>query len=427
MECGQAVRVVEVVDVVDVVDGPPGEHVEEDSPQALGSRPAPVRRLHRGRPTAPQEQSMKKAPEQPRAKEKAPEQPRAKEKAPEQPRAKEKAPEKPRVKKAPKQHRTTTWVLTVAMVVVTVVAAMLLKRTVTANVRMAQDMAAVTVAATKAKEILSEKVMAEGRPAMKEERTVPVEGNTAWAVKAQKTVVTDPDIVQQGKAVVTNVVAQKLVNTLVDGVAPTKEEKMTTADAEKTMAAKAKSWLRRGIDMLLEMVMQKTIEWLLDKAIAVVAGMTVKQRIVASAVLVVMAAVVAMALRLHSRFIKEPVQEEGIMMMLCSIAEERKKIAKQKGTRFWAFFVGLFRAQPKEAVEEEAWSPLDAWIRRLSKSVLQALMELPPDKKQKLLNECKGIIRDLKYTDDKELNRLVMGSEDLKQQLMWKLKKYLNE
>ena len=54
-------------------------------------------------------------------------------------------------------------------------------------------------------------------------------------------------------------------------------------------------------------------------------------------------------------------------------------------------------------------------------------MELPADKKQKLLNECKGIIRDLKYTDDKMLNRLVMGSEDLKQQLMWKLKKYLNE
>lgn len=35
------------------------------------------------------------------------------------------------------------------------------------------------------------------------------------------------------------------------------------------------------------------------------------------------------------------------MMVLCSIAEERK-IAKKKGTRFWGFFVGLFRAQPKE-------------------------------------------------------------------------------
>ncbi|XP_038309742.1 protein C19orf12-like isoform X2 [Canis lupus familiaris] len=83
--------------------------------------------------------------------------------------------------------------------------------------------------------------------------------------------------------------------------------------------------------------------------------------------------------------------------------------------------------QPSLFLEEKAWSPLDAWISRLSKSVPQALMELPADKKQKLLNECKGIIRDLKYTDDKMLNRLVMGSEDLKQQLMWKLKKYLNE
>ena len=50
------------------------------------------------------------------------------------------------------------------------------------------------------------------------------------------------------------------------------------------------------------------------------------------------------------RFIKEPVQEEAIMMVLCSIAEERKKRAKKKGARFWAFFVGLFRAQSKETV-----------------------------------------------------------------------------
>ncbi|CAD7692863.1 unnamed protein product [Nyctereutes procyonoides] len=314
----------------------------------------------------------------------------------------------------------TASLLTVVMVVVTVVvAAVLLKRTVTADVGMAQDM---TVVTTKTKEILSEKVMAEGRPVMEEERTVPVEGNTAWAVKAQKTVVTDPEMVQEGKAVVAKAAAHKLVKTLVDGMTATKEEKVTAADAEKTMAAEAKAWVTRAMEMFLEMVMQKTIEGLVEKATAVLAGMTVEQSIVASAVLVVVAVVVPMALR----FIRESVQEEGIMMVLCSIAEERK-IAKKKGTRFWGFFVGLFRAQPKETAEEEAWSPLDAWICGLSKSIPRALMELPPDKKQKLLNECKGIIRDLKYTDDKELNRLVMGSEDLKQQLLWKLKKYLNE
>eukprot|EP00071_Canis_lupus_P048712 XP_022282269.1 protein C19orf12 homolog isoform X2 [Canis lupus familiaris] len=239
-----------------------------------------------------------------------------------------KAPEQHRMKKAPEQHRTTASVLTVVTIVVTVVAVVLAKRTVIADVGMAQE----------------------------------------------------------GFVMVAKAVAHKLVKTLVDSMAATKEERMTAADAERTMTV-GKSWVTGVMEMCLEMVMRKTIK----------------------------------------RFVKEPVQEEAIMMVLCSIAEERKKRANEKGASFWAFFVGLFRAQSKETVEEKAWSPLDAWISRLSKSVPQALMELPADKKQKLLNECKGIIRDLKYTDDKMLNRLVMGSEDLKQQLMWKLKKYLNE
>ncbi|XP_025281081.2 protein C19orf12 homolog isoform X1 [Canis lupus dingo] len=270
------------------------------------------------------------------------------------------------MKKAPEQHRMTASVLTVVTVVVTaVVAVVLAKRTVIADVGMAQE----------------------------------------------------------GFVMVAKAVAHKWVEALVDSMAATKEERMTAADAERTTTVEEKSWVTRVMEMCLEMVMQKTIEGLVQKVTAVLAEMTVEQITVASAVLPVVAAVVAMALR----FIKEPVQEEAIMMVLCSIAEERKKRAKKKGARFWAFFVGLFRAQSKETVEEKAWSPLDAWISRLSKSVPQALMELPADKKQKLLNECKGIIRDLKYTDDKMLNRLVMGSEDLKQQLMWKLKKYLNE
>ncbi|XP_077712904.1 uncharacterized protein LOC144288845 isoform X4 [Canis aureus] len=193
------------------------------------------------------------------------------------------------MKKAPEQHRMTASVLTVVTVVVTaVVAVVLAKRTVIADVGMAQE----------------------------------------------------------GFVMVAKAVAHKWVEALVDSMAATKEERMTAADAERTTTVEEKSWVTRVMEMCLEMVMQKTIEGLVQKVTAVLAEMTVEQITVASAVLPVVAAVVAMALR----FVKEPVQEEAIMMVLCSIAEERKKRAKKKGARFWAFFVGLFRAQSKETV-----------------------------------------------------------------------------
>eukprot|EP00071_Canis_lupus_P048716 XP_022282273.1 uncharacterized protein LOC111090009 isoform X3 [Canis lupus familiaris] len=191
------------------------------------------------------------------------------------------------MKKAPEQHRTTASVLTVVTIVVTVVAVVLAKRTVIADVGMAQE----------------------------------------------------------GFVMVAKAVAHKLVEALVDSMAATKEERMTAADAERT-TVEEKSWVTRVMEMCLEMAMRKTIEGLVQKVTAVLGEMTVEQITVASAVLPVVAAVVAMALR----FVKEPVQEEAIMMVLCSIAEERKKRANEKGASFWAFFVGLFRAQSKETV-----------------------------------------------------------------------------
>ncbi|XP_038385480.1 uncharacterized protein LOC119870993 isoform X10 [Canis lupus familiaris] len=156
------------------------------------------------------------------------------------------------MKKAPEQHRTTALVLTVVTIVVTVVVAVVL---------------------------------------------------------AKRTVIADVGMAQEGFVMVAKAVAHKLVEALVDSMAATKEERMTAADAERTMTV-GKSWVTGVMEMCLEMVMQKTIK----------------------------------------RFVKEPVQEEAIMMVLCSIAEERKKRANEKGASFWAFFVGLFRAQSKETV-----------------------------------------------------------------------------
>ncbi|XP_038385478.1 uncharacterized protein LOC119870993 isoform X8 [Canis lupus familiaris] len=192
------------------------------------------------------------------------------------------------MKKAPEQHRTTALVLTVVTIVVTVVVAVVL---------------------------------------------------------AKRTVIADVGMAQEGFVMVAKAVAHKLVEALVDSMAATKEERMTAADAERTMTV-GKSWVTGVMEMCLEMVMQKTIKRLVQKVTAVLGEMIVEQITVASAVLPVVAAVVAMALR----FVKEPVQEEAIMMVLCSIAEERKKRANEKGASFWAFFVGLFRAQSKETV-----------------------------------------------------------------------------
>lgn len=151
---------------------------------------------------------------------------------------KEEAPEQHRMKKAPEQHRTTASVLTVVTIVVTVVAVVLAKRTVIADVGMAQE----------------------------------------------------------GFVMVAKAVAHKLVKTLVDSMAATKEERMTAADAERTMTV-GKSWVTGVMEMCLEMVMRKTIKRLVQKVTAVLGEMTVEQITVASAVLPVVAAVVAMALR----------------------------------------------------------------------------------------------------------------------------------
>ena len=170
---------------------------------------------------------------------KTPEEQSIKEKAPEQPRVKEEAPEQHSMKKAPEQHRMTASVLTVVTVVVTaVVAVVLAKRTVIADVGMAQE----------------------------------------------------------GFVMVAKAVAHKLVEALVDSMAATKEERMTAADAERTMTV-GKSWVTRVMEMCLEMVMRKTIKRLVQKVTAVLGEMTVEQITVASAVLPVVAAVVAMALR----------------------------------------------------------------------------------------------------------------------------------
>ena len=171
---------------------------------------------------------------------KTPEEQSIKEKAPEQPRVKEEAPEQHSMKKAPEQHRMTASVLTVVTVVVTaVVAVVLAKRTVIADVGMAQE----------------------------------------------------------GFVMVAKAVAHKLVEALVDSMAATKEERMTAADAERTTTVEEKSWVTRVMEMCLEMAMRKTIEGLVQKVTAVLGEMTVEQITVASAVLPVVAAVVAMALR----------------------------------------------------------------------------------------------------------------------------------
>lgn len=59
------------------------------------------------------------------------------------------------------------------------------------------------------------------------------------------------------------------------------------------------------------------------------------------------------------------------------------------------------------------------------KLIPETIMKLPPDKKQKLYNESPVILKDMKWRDTEDLTTLVMGSEDLKKQLLATLEKCL--
>ncbi|XP_032704308.1 protein C19orf12 homolog [Lontra canadensis] len=145
---------------------------------------------------------------------------------------------------------------------------------------------------------------------------------------------------------------------------------------------------------------------------------------VAAAVVVIV--VVALVPRwLPSRLAKKPLKVEDVMKLLCCITEQREK----KGSLEPAVggVIGdLVRGPPGAAVVGAVGGLSHTWmISGQFKPIPQTIMELLPDKKQKLYNEAMVILKHLKWRDTEDLTTLVMGSEALKMQLLAMLEKCL--
>ncbi|XP_022348364.1 protein C19orf12 homolog, partial [Enhydra lutris kenyoni] len=124
------------------------------------------------------------------------------------------------------------------------------------------------------------------------------------------------------------------------------------------------------------------------------------------------------------RFSRKPLKVEDVMKLLCCIAEEREKGSLKPAVG--RMIGGLVGGPPGAAVGEAVGGLLDTWmISGQFKPIPQTIMELPPDKKQKLYKESRAILKHLKWRHTEDLTTLVMGSEDLKMQLLAMLEKCL--
>ncbi|XP_045842851.1 uncharacterized protein LOC123930684 isoform X1 [Meles meles] len=132
------------------------------------------------------------------------------------------------------------------------------------------------------------------------------------------------------------------------------------------------------------------------------------------------AVVVIVVVALVPRLAKKPLKEEDIMKLLHYIVEEREEGRLEQA--MGGMIGGQVRSPSGAAVGWAFWGSFGAWrMSRQSKPIPQAIMGLPTDKKQKLYNEAMAILKPLKWRDTEDLTTLVMGSEDLKKQLMAKL------
>ncbi|XP_047568467.1 uncharacterized protein LOC125089972 isoform X3 [Lutra lutra] len=144
---------------------------------------------------------------------------------------------------------------------------------------------------------------------------------------------------------------------------------------------------------------------------------------VAAAVVVIV--VVALVPRFPSRLTKKPLKVEDVMKLLCCITEQREKKGSLEPT-VRGVIGDPVRGPPGAAVGGAVGDLLGTWmISGQFKPIPQTIMELPPDKKQKLYNEARAILKHLKWRDSKDLTTLVMGSEALKKQLLAMLEKCL--
>uniref|UniRef100_A0A452ULE6 Protein C19orf12 homolog n=1 Tax=Ursus maritimus TaxID=29073 RepID=A0A452ULE6_URSMA len=130
---------------------------------------------------------------------------------------------------------------------------------------------------------------------------------------------------------------------------------------------------------------------------------------------------------------RTPLSVDDVMKLLGCISEyEDVKVTykfSKKGATIvgsGAFIGGLVGGPLGIAAGGVAGGLLGAWMTRGQfKPIPQIIMELPPDKKQKLYNEATAILRDLEWKDAVELTKQVMDNETVKQQLLALLEKFL--
>ncbi|XP_047568468.1 uncharacterized protein LOC125089972 isoform X4 [Lutra lutra] len=144
-----------------------------------------------------------------------------------------------------------------------------------------------------------------------------------------------------------------------------------------------------------------------------------------AAAAVAAAVVVIVVVALVPRLTKKPLKVEDVMKLLCCITEQREKKGSLEPT-VRGVIGDPVRGPPGAAVGGAVGDLLGTWmISGQFKPIPQTIMELPPDKKQKLYNEARAILKHLKWRDSKDLTTLVMGSEALKKQLLAMLEKCL--
>ncbi|XP_043306194.1 protein C19orf12 homolog [Cervus canadensis] len=129
------------------------------------------------------------------------------------------------------------------------------------------------------------------------------------------------------------------------------------------------------------------------------------------------------------------VSVEDIMRLLCSISEKRKMKAAFKYSwlgavvaRTMVFVGGLVGGPPGIATGGAVRGLLGAWMTSEKfKPVPQIIMELPADEQERLFINAIAILRQLPWTNVKQLTMLVMGSETLQEQLVDMLKNYFSK
>ncbi|XP_008687981.1 protein C19orf12 homolog [Ursus maritimus] len=130
---------------------------------------------------------------------------------------------------------------------------------------------------------------------------------------------------------------------------------------------------------------------------------------------------------------KKPLSVDDVMKLLGCISEyEDVKVTykcSKKGATIAgsvAFIGGLVGGPLGLAAGGAVGGLLGAWMTwGQFKPIPQIIMELTPDKKQRLYNEATAILRDLEWVDAVELTKQVMGNEFVKKQLLALLRKFL--